>query len=144
MATGDYVVFIDDDDWVADDYVQSILEAIAHRPDCIGFRIDCSMNGQPKTAVGSLRYKAWEDNKDGYDYVRSIYHKNPVKRELALRTGYKDMRYAEDHDYSMRLQQWLGTEYFIDKVLYYYRYSNAIPHNTKYGIHGEQYKGVRY
>ena len=134
IATGDYIVFVDDDDWVADNYVAAIMQAIAHRPDCIGFRLHCCIDGAVKNAIGSLRYRHWESCRDGFDYVRSIYHKNPVKRELALQTGFNDLRYAEDIDYSKRLQQWLSTEYFIDEQLYFYRYISAVPHNAKYGI----------
>jgi glycosyltransferase involved in cell wall biosynthesis len=136
MGKGDYVVFIDDDDWVADNYIPAILAACTYHPDCIGFKINCSINGETKSAIASLRYRTWGDQIDGFDYVRSIYHKTPVKRTLALQIGFKDQRYGEDHDYSKRLQPLLHTEQFIDQVLYYYRYSNAVPHNIKYGING--------
>jgi hypothetical protein len=38
-AQGRYVVFIDDDDWVPDTYVEDILEATITLPDCIGFKV---------------------------------------------------------------------------------------------------------
>jgi glycosyltransferase involved in cell wall biosynthesis len=134
MAQGDYVAFVDDDDWLPPDYVDRLLQAMAQQPDCIGFLIDCSFNGTHKMAIGSNRYQAWAENMDGYDYVRTIYHKTPVKRQLALQAGFKDMRYGEDHDYSRRLKPLLQTEVFVDRVMYYYRYSNAEAHNSKYGI----------
>src|SRR5665213_3420706 len=37
MAKGDYVCFVDDDDWVADDYIESILKGAEQKPDCICF-----------------------------------------------------------------------------------------------------------
>ena len=133
-ATGDYVCFVDDDDWVPGDYVQELLKAIESKPDCIGFRIDCSMDGKPAKAVASLKYQEWGDNKDGFRYVRSPYHKTPIKRKLALKVGFQDMRYAEDATFSRHIFEHLHTECFIDKVMYYYRYSGKVPHDIKYGI----------
>ena len=132
-ACGDHICFIDDDDDIPDYYIQEILTAIKSEPDCVGFLIHCLINGIERMAVGSLKYTEWKDKTDGYDYVRSPYHKNPVRRVLALETGFKNLRYAEDHDYSKRLLPLLKSEIFINRVMYHYRYKTE-PHNTKYGI----------
>lgn len=135
-ATGEYVAFIDDDDWIAPDYVDAILDAAVSAPDCIGMRIRVEgMTRKPQTAAASNRYTEWDSNKDGFDYVRTIYHKTPVRREHAIAIGYKDLRFAEDHDYSDRLKASgrLSYEVFVDKELYTYRFKNE-PHKAKYGI----------
>ena len=46
-ATGLFSVFVDDDDWIAEDYVQKIVECIkANRTiDCIGIKGKISFNG---------------------------------------------------------------------------------------------------
>jgi hypothetical protein len=134
-AKGDYVVFIDDDDSVADDYIEQILKAIQHNPDCIGFKIECNMEGIKHKAIASNIYDDWCENVDGFKYCRTIYHKTPVRREIALQIGFKDMRFGEDYDYSKRLKAsgLLKKEYFIDKYLYFYNYKFENP-KTKYGI----------
>ncbi len=133
-AKGDYVCFVDDDDWCADTYIDDILEAIATDPDCVGFEIHCTQNGRnPRRAITSMRYREWGSNIDGYHYVRSIYHKSPVKRELALQVGFKDLRYAEDKLFSNGIMQLVKTEVFIKKVLYYYRFRSE-PFMIKYGF----------
>ena len=48
-AVGDYVSFVDDDDWVSDKYVPLILNAIKSNPDC------CSLNGVMTTNGGNSR-----------------------------------------------------------------------------------------
>ncbi len=133
-AIGECIVFIDDDDMVPYFYVEKILEAINLNPDCIGFKIECK--GTPgKTASASNKWDDWAENVGGFDYVRTIYHKNPVKREHALAIGFKDMRFGEDYDYSKRLKEsgLLKEEVFIDEVMYEYRYKYEDP-KTKYGI----------
>ena len=137
QAAGDYVVFIDDDDWIPSYYIKEIIKAIEVNPDSIGFLQHCIFNGaEEKMACLSNKYSDWAENLDGYDYVRTPYHKTPIRRDIALNIGFKNMRYAEDHDFSKRLKSTglIKNEYFIDKIMYYYRYSNKVSHNEKYGI----------
>jgi glycosyltransferase involved in cell wall biosynthesis len=137
-ARGKFVAFVDDDDWVSDHYARRICEAIEAHPDidCIGLVGEHTTNGaNPESFVGSLRYREWAEDRDGYRYVRSPYHKNPVARTAALRAGFRDERFGEDRSYSMRLLDVLRRECFIaDEALYYHRYSPDIPHGPKYGI----------
>jgi glycosyltransferase involved in cell wall biosynthesis len=131
QALGEYVVFIDDDDDIAFDYVDSILSAIDKAPDCIGFKIHCNMEGKSQMASASLRYKEWANNQYGFDYVRTPYHKTPIKRDIALKAMFPDKSFAEDHEYSKRVYPMLKSEIYLDKILYYYRYKYE-PHATKY------------
>lgn len=135
MATGDYIVFFDSDDMPYPDYVESILKALESNPDCVGFKIHMTTNGEkPQTCCHSLRYKKWAERKDGYDYVRNCTHFNPVKRELALQVGFEDIRFGEDRIYSDKITQLCRREVFIDKKLFHYRYSTKVNHYKKYGI----------
>jgi glycosyltransferase involved in cell wall biosynthesis len=148
QATGDYVCYIDDDDWVADDYVDSILAALESSPDCVGFKIRCIMNGgAPLMASASMRYKTWGDNQDGFRFVRSCYHKTPCRRDIALRVGFPDLRYCEDRPYSMGIMRHLKTEEYIDAILYEYRYKHenfAMKYGIKAGLIGSHKRRVDY
>jgi glycosyltransferase involved in cell wall biosynthesis len=135
-ATGEYVVFCDDDDRIAKDYVYQILKALESNPDAVGFHIHCS-GCDGVTASASNRWDDWAENKGGFDYVRTPYQKTPIKREIALRIGYPDMRFGEDYFYSKRLKEskLIQTEVYIPKVLYYYQFKYEDP-TTKYGLNG--------
>lgn len=134
QATGDWVCFIDDDDWIAPTYVDEILAALATKPDCVGFKLHCTTNGMnPQSAIASMRYPKWVENTDGYGHCRSIYHKTPTRRNLALQVGFPDLRYAEDKVFSTGIMKLVTTEAFIDKVLYFYRYRTE-PFAQKFGI----------
>ncbi len=139
-ATGDYVCFVDDDDWISTDYVDRILAALATSPDCVGFLITCTHNGKnPTKAIASLRYGRWGEDEDGYAHTRSPYQKTPVRREIALRVGFPDLRYGEDRKYSEGLVKICKTEEFIDAVLYHYRFRQE-PFMAKYGIVAPRFK----
>jgi len=146
-ANGEYVCFIDSDDDVPTYYVKEIFAALDKHPDCIGFDIK-TIGTKGVLASASNRYSKWEkrersrrDIKKGkgkYDYYRTPYHKTPIRREIALEIGFKDLRYAEDHDFSQRLKQsgLIKTEEYIDRVMYIYKYKEE-EFRKKYGYDRE-------
>ncbi len=133
-ANGEYVVMIDSDDLVPDNYIQEVLKALRSKPDCIGHKIECS-GTSGKTESVSIRYQQWCEKRYGFDYIRTPYPKVPIRKDICLKIGYKDMRYGEDHDFSKRLKfsKLIKKEAYIDQVLYFYRYKEA-NHKEKYGI----------
>lgn len=137
MASGTWIVFFDDDDYPFEYYVRAILDAIDSpiQNDCIGINVFMTTDGaRPQKCCHRLKYANWENDVDGWDYVRNITHFNPVLRTKALEVGFKDLRFGEDKDYSDRLFPLLTREIYIEAPLFYYRYSTAIKHNQKYGI----------
>lgn len=141
-ATGEWIVFFDSDDYPFDYYIETIYNVIDDHTldiDCIGVNIIMTTNNTNlQRCCHSLRYPQWKGDGrtkiDGWDYVRNITHFNPVRRELALRTGFKNIRFGEDRDYSDRLFPLLKKEYYIPYPLFHYRYSNRIHDNIKYGF----------
>jgi glycosyltransferase involved in cell wall biosynthesis len=124
MAQGDYVVFVDDDDRVSDDYVQQLLDGVTVGADIITFEVEVSLNGnEPKPCYYDMRYKSDYNLPDSYHRLPN--HIMAVKRELALATKYQDILKGEDADYSKRLAPLLKTQHIIEKVLYYYDYSDV-------------------
>jgi len=131
-SRGNYVTFIDDDDFISDDYVYEILSVLQYGPDCVGFKVKCEMKDimgkvtEKSNAIISNRYDDWYHDgfekigDDLFKYRQFIYHKSPVRREIALQVGFKDMVMGEDYEYALRLKPLLKHERFINKYLYYY------------------------
>jgi len=119
-ASGEYVCFIDDDDYISPFYTSNILKAIETGVDCIGLcGIIVQPRREPKLFIHSLKYKEWSE--DDNAYYRCPNHLNPVKREIAIKVGFPDISYHEDMDYSVRLRPELKTEtYIIDPLYFYY------------------------
>jgi hypothetical protein len=134
-ATADYIVFFDSDDWPYENYVSDILKALESNPDCVGLVIHMTTNGErPQTCVHSLMYPEWKEKVDGIDYVRNVTHFNPVRRELALKVGFADLRFGEDRKYSDAVTKLCKVEEFIPSRIFHYRYSSKEPFKKKYGI----------
>jgi hypothetical protein len=134
LSDGIYSWQIDDDDSIAPNAIEKILAAIDNNPDCITFEERCDMNGEIKRSNHSLKYDRWQDNFDGFDYVRSPFYKDVIKTEIARSVPFPHIRYNEDEQWSMALLPHLKNEIHIDEQLYYYSYYPKETHNERYGI----------
>lgn len=122
-ALGEYIVYIDDDDWVHPNYIDLILKATKKSPDCIGINGIITFNGSNKRKwYISKEYGHWYEQ--GGVYYRTPNHISPVRRDLALQVGFPNIAFAEDADYSRRLLPLLKTEVLIKEPLYQYIYNS--------------------
>lgn len=123
LAKGEYVVFIDDDDWVYDYYVDEMLKACESGADCFAINGIMTTDGQHE-----VKWYLSKDfkNEDGRENGKTIYlrhtnHITAVKRTIALTAGFPDKSNAEDKYYSDRLV--LKTQHVIERPMYWYRFS---------------------
>jgi glycosyltransferase involved in cell wall biosynthesis len=122
-AAGEFIAFVDDDDTVSDDYLPRIHDALELYPDvdCLGIKGEITFNGkQPRLFVHSLQYRDYF-TRDG-TYYRPPYHLNPMRRAIASRYRFAEVRYSEDVEWALRMRRdgALRSEHFIDTVLYHY------------------------
>lgn len=122
-ARGHFIVFIDDDDDVHEDYVGLIVDALRSHPDidCLGMRGEMIFDsGDVCPFVYSNRYRAYR-TVDGV-MQRPPHHLNPIKRSIALQFPYEDVRAHEDSDVALRMagRNVLKKEAMIKPVLYRY------------------------
>ena len=134
-ATGTYSVFVDDDDWVSDTYVQDILRILTTQyVDCIGFwgRAKWEQHVERKF-VHSLMCPVWTEwvNRSGVPtYYRQPNHLNPIRTDLARRIKYRDITISEDHFWTRAMadSRLLKREVFLgEKCLYHYRSHGTEP-----------------
>lgn len=123
-ASGKYIIFIDDDDWIEPCYIEELLKACESDADCFG------MNGWITTNGGMpIPWNLSKDNDNktinrggGPFYLRTVNHITGVKRSIALQAGFPDKSNAEDKWYSDRVKALVKTEYKIEPLMYHYRY----------------------
>jgi hypothetical protein len=128
QATGDYIVYVDDDDHISRYYVRNILEAIEQGStvpggvDTIGIKGFQTTNlKEMKYFECSSKYKKWNELRGGL-VVKPVNHINPIKREIALNAKFPDLYYGEDKFYSEAIKPYLVTEVLADGWLYWYDY----------------------
>lgn len=140
-ATGTYVSFVDDDDWVPEFYVQQVRTAIHeyaaqqrsvalaaqadYLPDQVGWRMQHYTDMVPsKPTYHSLHHRGWFENAEGY--YRDISHLNPIRRELALRVSFRDCNPPEDVSWAHAMRGKVHTEATIsDQYVMYHYYASG-------------------
>lgn len=118
-SKGKYVVFVDDDDEVANDYIDSILNALDGSPDCVG--IEGIMRGtgyQQCLFRHSIQFQGHYTGTDAF--YRTPNHLNPIKAVLAKRVMFQEIEYGEDKRFSYNIRPMLKTENYIDHPIYFY------------------------
>jgi len=121
LANGEYLVFIDDDDRIAPDYVHEILKALEAHPgtDCVVFDNMCSVNsGTPYLCKYGIEFE-YRGPTNGL-WTGKPAHTMVYKSEIAKRHRYTDMGSGEDMDWVKRACKEIKSQTRIEKVLYYY------------------------
>lgn len=143
-ACGLYVAFVDDDDWVAPDYVSELCAAIDDRahtldeyPDVITFEQDGTYNGQRST----VEFKLGNPNglfNPGGKTLRAAWHVCAWRRKLAVRFPFPDTNYGEDWGWAFHLNAVAKRSQHIPKILHYYRHdatTTAAPEPLQPNLH---------
>jgi len=122
-AGGKYVAFVDDDDMVAENYVDEILQALesVKDADAVGISgyISDSKDGVKQEFHHSIFYAGWYEANGVY--YRTPNHLNPIRRSIALSVRFPPaMRFGEDACYSNGIQRYIKVEARTHSILYYY------------------------
>lgn len=123
-ASGEFSVFIDDDDTVSEKYLPLVLDAIekGDHIDCVGFYGSVYFQGEfAGHMLHSVMCTAWTE-KEGW-YYRPPNHLNPIRSSIAKRFRFKPIATSEDYHWSLDLlrARALTRETFIgDEPLYHY------------------------
>lgn len=122
-ASGEFIVFIDDDDVVMPYYIRKIVATIDLHPDidCIGMQGIITFNGEnEKKWFISKDFGSWYEENN--IYYRTPNHISPVRRSIALQIGFPDISFGEDYEYSKGILPLLKKEAKIETDLYHYKF----------------------
>lgn len=130
IARGDYLAFVDDDDWISPVYVDRILAGIEQGPDVVVFDTLTEWNGGFGVhAQHSLRFENEQYNPAGFK--RKPWQMHAWRRELAQAHDFPDANKDEDWGWCAKLCAEAKTEVLVPGALYIYRYSDAVTEALK-------------
>lgn len=124
-AKGKFISFVDDDDEVEADYVDSILAEITKTPDADCVVFDVLVHGyteQPKLCKYDIAFSHGEDQNA---YYRKPNHVMAYRTEISRRHQYrKDLSaISEDTEWAERAWKDIRKQVRVGKVLYHYLYN---------------------
>jgi hypothetical protein len=126
-ASGQYLVFIDDDDSIADSYIEDILKAIDEQhPDCITFKGIITTDGKnPEEFKFDMNHDHNTWHQENGVHLRCPSLMCPIKSSIAKTVKFLPIYCAEDRIWAIHLYPLLNTQIYIDKHLYFYKSSTT-------------------
>ena len=121
LTQGEYVVFVDDDDRVADDYVDQIMTALNDNPgtDCVVFNAFCRINGDSgRPCRHGIEYENFTSC--GSELRGKPPHTAVYRTAISKKHSFSDRGHGEDIDWINRACQDIKIQTRIEKVLYFY------------------------
>lgn len=134
-SNGKYTVQWDSDDGIHPEGLKMIIEALKNNPDvdCVTYEEYVNIDGVEQCSNHDLKYGDWNNNEDGFDYVRTPFMKSVIKTEIAKSVPVPFERFGEDHLWSKALKPQLHTQVHIPKQIYRYIHISS-PHTIRYGF----------
>ena len=131
MAIGNWVVFIDDDDIVSEDYVDTILDNIDDNFDCLTIGGYYTKNGDDLTMAKFSFKKEHGKNYNHRENGQMVHNRLPNhicvwKKDVAMRVKFPGKNLAEDHEWA-EAQLLLDYTYKpINKEIYHYDFNREL------------------
>ena len=125
-SVGKYVWFIDDDDTIAPNAIELLLNAFKKDPDVIGINGEMSTDGTNivdwEIRLNNPYQAITRDNKT--IYVRWPNHITPMRSSIAKQIDFPDITLGEDYRWSVLLKDsgLLKTEIIITEKIYFYKF----------------------
>ena len=134
-ARGKWIGFMDDDDGISDNYIESLSEAMKNHPaDVITFDQHCSVNGKEFSVNFRMSnpHDPYIPGSGTLHIRRPPYHMCFWRSEIAKKAKFKPSSYGEDFAWCMEMYPEIKTETHIDRVLHYYMFDDRTSESIQY------------
>jgi hypothetical protein len=123
-ASGKYLCFLDDDESIAPNYVESLLRLCNHDMDVCTFRAIAKLNSAWGLIDMRLAYKVNDQFTPEHTVRRPPWHMCPVRSEFAKLHEFEDISNAEDSRWFEQVLTRCTTESHTDKILFQYNHGD--------------------
>lgn len=125
LATGNYVIQLDDDDDIGNNFIQRICDAIVYyKTDVITFNQLAIINNE----YSIVKFRLNNDLEPFYNCGitnRPVWHCCVIKKQIALRCAFNSYKnWGEDKMFSDMINMLAKTEHYIDEVLHIYNHQD--------------------
>lgn len=133
IAEGGHLCFCDDDDDIAPNYIDLLLEGVKKDVDCCSLKGIITTDGKdPHYFEHSKKCKEYKTNSNtnfesgDIKYERFNNHLNVLRSSIAKQFKFPEKSWGEDTDFATQIRDsgLLKTEHYINQVIYYYKFIN--------------------
>jgi hypothetical protein len=121
-AEGKYVCFLDDDESIAPNYIETLLRLCNCDLDVCTFRALVKMEASWGLVNMRLAHKVNEQYTPEYTIRRPPWHMCPVRSEFAKLYEFEDSNNGEDYSWYEKVLNHCTTEAHTDKILFQYNH----------------------
>lgn len=122
-AKGKYLCFLDDDEDIAPNYVETLVRLCHKNQDVVTFRSFCK-NDYYWTVVDMRLGQSNEEASPEKIVKRDVWHICPIRSSIAKKHAFADINYGEDADWLHRVLPECHTEAHTDQILHSYIHSS--------------------
>jgi len=133
MAQGEYVCFLDDDEWISPDYIETLLRLVYFNPDVATFRSLAMLENNWALIDMSIANENEQINPDTIT-LRKPWHVCPVKSEIAKTIEFSELNYGEDWVWFEQVLELCNSQQHTDRII----------HNYRHGKHSEADKITKH
>lgn len=119
-ATGEYLVFVDDDDMIAPNYLESILRLMESNPDIITFRSLYKSSNYWGIVDMNLNHAENEQMNESVIVKRQPFHVCPIRTSIAQLHSFPDINNAEDWGWMVKVLTDCQKQAHSDMILHQY------------------------
>lgn len=123
-ASGKYLCFLDDDEDIAPNYVETLVRLCHQDKDVCTFRSIAKLDNY--WTIIDMRLSHPVDEQASPDFIvhRRPWHINAIRSEIAKQYTFPDTNYSEDSDWMTNVLYECKTEAHTDAVLHQYNHSS--------------------
>lgn len=130
-ATGKYLCFLDDDEDIAPNYVETLVRLCQRNADVVTFRNLTKTDTYWTVVDLSLNYQVNDQASPNFIVRRRPFHVCPVKSEFAKLYSFEDINYGEDFNWMEKVLTHCTTEAHTEQVLHCYQHSSKLSESDK-------------
>lgn len=121
-AHGEYICFLDDDESISPDYVETLLRLCGYGQDVCTFRALLKLETYWGLVDMRLAYKLNDQSTPEHTMRRPPWHICPVKRKYAILHKFTDKNNAEDFEWFERVLAQCTTDAHTERILFQYNH----------------------
>lgn len=121
-ANGKYLCFIDDDEAVSPNYIETLMRLCYEGKDVCTFQAIAKMQTFWALVDMSFKYKTNDQLSPDYTVRRPPWHVCPVKSAYAKKFEFKDINSAEDFEWMEKVLTLCNSEAHTDKIIMQYNH----------------------
>lgn len=121
-ATGKYILYLDDDENISPNYIETMLRLCSEDKDVCTFRAIIKLKYYWGLVDMRLLYKENDQATPEFIIRRTPWHINAIKTEFAKLYSFEDKNNAEDYVWMEKVLTHCTTEAHTDRILFQYNH----------------------